>query len=76
LFQHEMQRLNPNCSDVDETILRRVETLQLLTPGDFAVFARQRAVIVKAPSASDLFVSLQAESLAKGGVTGKIGFLH
>lgn len=76
LFKQELMRLNPQCNNVDEAMLRRVETLQSLAPGDFAVVSRQRAVIVEAPTASDMFVALQAESLAKGAVSEKIGFLH
>jgi transitional endoplasmic reticulum ATPase len=76
LFTQELMRLNPQCNNVDEAILRRVETLQSLAPGDFAVVSRQRSVIVGAPSANDMFVALQAESAAKGAVSEKIGFLH
>jgi SpoVK/Ycf46/Vps4 family AAA+-type ATPase len=76
LFKQELMRLNPQCDHVDEAMLRRVETLQSLAPGDFAVVSRQRAVIVGAPSASDMFVALQAESQAKGATSEKIGFLH
>ena len=76
LFTQELMRLNPQCHHVDDAMLRRVESLQLLAPGDFAVVSRQRAVIVGKPSANDMFVALQAESAAKGAVSENIGFLH
>jgi SpoVK/Ycf46/Vps4 family AAA+-type ATPase len=76
LFTQELMRLNPQCNNVNEAMLRRVETLQSLAPGDFAVVARQRAVIVDAPSANDMYVALKAESEAKGVLGEKIGFLH
>ena len=76
LFTQELMRLNPQFHHVDDAMLRRVESLQLLAPGDFAVVSRQRAVIVGKPSANDMFVALQAESAAKGAVSEKIGFLH
>lgn len=76
LFTQELMRLNPECNKVDEAILRRVETLQSLAPGDFAVVAKQRAVLTSSPSANDMYIALQAESAAKGAVGEKIGFLH
>lgn len=76
LFKQELLRLNPKFNEVDEAILRKVETLPSLAPGDFSVVSRQRAVLGRAPSPSDMFDVLQAECIAKGSTSEKIGFLH
>ncbi|MDD4930023.1 MAG: AAA family ATPase [Gallionella sp.] len=74
LFKQELRRLNPQGAEANDAILRRVESLPSLAPGDFAAVSRQRAVLGIAPSATDLFVALEAECKAKGAMPTKIGF--
>jgi hypothetical protein len=54
---------------------KQVRNLNKLTPGDFAVAARQFAILNTPAIAGDLYRQLLEECKVKGGATGKIGFV-
>ena len=53
----------------------QVRNLAKLTPGDFAVAARQFAVLDVPATAGELYRQLLEECSMKGGQTGKMGFM-
>lgn len=53
----------------------QVRNLAKLTPGDFAVAARQLAVLDVPATAGELYRQLLEECHVKGGQTGKMGFM-
>ena len=54
---------------------KQVRGLEKLTPGDFAVAARQFAILDVPVTAGELYRQLLEECKVKGGATGKIGFV-
>ena len=60
-----------------EAICIRLDKLNNLTPGDFALFVRQRQVIKRVCQPEELLMVLERESKAKGtlGKKGTIGFM-
>lgn len=54
---------------------KQVRNLAKLTPGDFAVAARQYGILDIPVTAAELYRQLLEECRVKGGVTGKIGFM-
>jgi len=54
---------------------KQVRGLEKLTPGDFAVAARQFAILDVPVTAGELYRQLLEECHMKGGQTGKMGFL-
>ncbi len=74
LFKQELQRMSAHAVELDDAILRKVEALPSLSPGDFAAVSRQRAVLGESPSALELLVALEEECKAKGATLGKMGF--
>jgi SpoVK/Ycf46/Vps4 family AAA+-type ATPase len=75
MFQNELARLGGDRDDVVDWE-SRVRSLEKLTPGDFAVAARQFDVLDAEATPGELFRQLQEECKVKGGATQKIGFLQ
>jgi transitional endoplasmic reticulum ATPase len=73
LFRRELERLGgePESANRWEAQVRRLEHL---TPGDFAVAARQFRILGEAPSAAQLHDRLRLECVVKGAPSGRIGF--
>jgi len=73
MFRQELIRLG---GDESECINWNSQVLMLeqLTPGDFAVAARQFELLDEAASAGRLYEILKKECVTKGGVSRKIGF--
>ncbi len=55
---------------------QRVRNLEKLTPGDFAVAARQFGILDLAVNAGELYRQLLEECRVKGGAAAKIGFVR
>ena len=73
LFRQELGRLGGDQQDVGEWE-PQVRRLEKLTPGDFAVAARQLELWGTTVAAGELYEQLRRECEAKGGVAGRIGF--
>ncbi|MEI7456201.1 MAG: ATP-binding protein [Nitrosomonadales bacterium] len=75
MFKNELTRLG---GDLDATTdcESRVRSLEKLTPGDFAVAARQFDVLDIKATPAELLRQLQEECKVKGGKTSKIGFIQ
>ncbi len=73
MFRQELARLRGDVTQVAdwEASVRRLERV---TPGDFAVAARQAELWGVAPTASELYEQLRKEVEAKGGSLATIGF--
>lgn len=74
MFQQELLRLGGDIA-LASSCEREVCNLEKLTPGDFAVAARQFAIYGEPATAAALLQQLQEECLVKGGSAGKIGFV-
>lgn len=74
MFTQELIRLG---GDAESATLweKPVRDLAKLTPGDFAVAARQFSILDLPVTASELYRQLMEECKVKGGATGKIGFV-
>ncbi|MDX8379359.1 MAG: ATP-binding protein [Gallionella sp.] len=75
MFKNEMTRLGGDCDDVVDWE-SRVRSLEKLTPGDFAVAARQFDVLDVKVESAELFRLLKEECSVKGGGSAKIGFVQ
>lgn len=73
LFQQELVRLGGNATD-SKAWKPQVATLEQLTPGDFAVAARQFELWDQPATADRLYGALKKECEAKGATFRKIGF--
>lgn len=73
MFQNELHRLGGGNESALE-YKTEVKSLDALTPGDFAVAARQFELWDTAVTAEKLFQQLKKECVAKGSVRRKIGF--
>jgi SpoVK/Ycf46/Vps4 family AAA+-type ATPase len=73
MFEQELARLGGE-SLTDEWE-KPVREFTKLTPGDFAVAARQLQILDRSATALDLYRQLQEECKLKGSATGKIGFV-
>lgn len=73
MFMQEYTRLGgtDGCADWET----QVRNLAKLTPGDFAVAARQFAVLDVPVTPGELYRQLLEECRVKGGQTGKMGFM-
>lgn len=73
MFVRELARMGGDAANAAqwEAPVRRLETL---TPGDFAVAARQVDLWDEAPTAAQLYDQLHKECTAKGAPRGTIGF--
>jgi transitional endoplasmic reticulum ATPase len=73
LFRRELERLGGDSGSAHgwEAQVRRLEHL---TPGDFAVAARQFQILGECPSAAQLHERLRLECVVKGAPSGRIGF--
>lgn len=73
MFAGEFDRLggNPADASVWEAPVRRLERL---TPGDFAVAARQSELWGSTPTAAEFYERIARECVAKGGPRAPIGF--
>lgn len=74
MFNQELLRLGGELSDSCE-MKSEVCSLSNLTPGDFAVAARQFVVLDRPISAEELYRQLSAECRLKDGSTRTIGFI-
>ena len=74
MFTQELERLGGELAAAADWE-KQVRNLNKLTPGDFAVAARQFAILNIPAMAGDLYRQLLEECKAKGGATGKIGFV-
>lgn len=74
MFQNELTRLGGD-SDMAVDWESRVRSLEKLTPGDFAVAARQFDVLDMEATPAELFHQLQEECKIKGCGLNKIGFM-
>ena len=74
MFMREYLRLG---GDADSALdwEKQVRGLEKLTPGDFAVAARQFAILDVPVTAGEFYRQLLEECKVKGGATGKIGFV-
>lgn len=74
MFMQEYLRLG---GDADSALdwEKQVRGLEKLTPGDFAVAARQFVILDIAVTAGELYRQLLEECRVKGGQTGKMGFM-
>lgn len=73
MFRNELSRLGGEESTT-AAVENRIAALEGLTPGDFAVAARQFELFDIPATAESLLGQLQKECLAKGGMSRKIGF--
>jgi SpoVK/Ycf46/Vps4 family AAA+-type ATPase len=73
LFQQELQRLGTGDAEIGGWEAK-VCNLDKLTPGDFAVAARQFELWDTPATAAELYEQLRHECEVKCGTTGKIGF--
>ena len=73
MFMQECMRLGGDLTGVSEWE-KQVRSFSKLTPGDFAVAARQFGILDVAVTSSELYRLLNEECLMKGGTTGRIGF--
>lgn len=74
MFQNELMRLGGDSKTAGDWE-PRVRSLEKLTPGDFAVAARQFDVLDMEATPAELFHQLQEECKVKGGGSNKIGFV-
>lgn len=74
MFVQEFERLGGEVSSAADWE-KQVRNLSKLTPGDFAVTARQFTILNTPATAGELYRQLLEECKVKGGVTGKIGFV-
>jgi len=74
MFVQEYVRLGGYLADTTD-LGKQVRNLVKLTPGDFAVAARQLSILDVPVSAAEFYRQLLQECRAKGGTTGKIGFM-
>lgn len=63
-------------TEVGFDLLARLNRMRNLTPGDFAVTARQWRTRVDLPTSTHLLKALEEESALKGGRASGIGFHH
>lgn len=75
MFQNELTRLGGDLGGATDWE-SRVRSLENLTPGDFAVAARQFDVLDMDVTPAELFHQLREECKVKGGKTSKIGFIQ
>ena len=73
MFTQEYIRLGGDFVEVADWE-KQVRNLAKLTPGDFAVAARQLSILDVPVTAGDFYRQLLEECRVKGGATGKIGF--
>ena len=73
MFLNELARLGGDANDIS-TWLSRIGQLNQLTPGDFAVAARQFDLFGTKPTAGELYEQLRQECVAKGSPMRSIGF--
>lgn len=74
MFQQEYKRLGGAEGSVAEWE-HKVRSIAKLTPGDFAVAARQFSILDVPVTAEEFYRQLLEESRVKGGATGKMGFV-
>jgi SpoVK/Ycf46/Vps4 family AAA+-type ATPase len=74
MFTQEYMRLGGDVSDASDWE-KLVRNLSKLTPGDFAVAARQLGILGAPVTAGEFYRQLFEECRVKGGSTGKIGFI-
>ena len=74
MFLNEITRLGGDVHAASDWEIQ-VRRLEKLTPGDFAVVARQYAILDIPVTAGELYRQLLEECQVKGGATGKIGFV-
>ena len=74
MFVREFERLGGEALSAADWE-KQVRNLSKLTPGDFAVIARQCAILDVPVTAGDMYKQLLEECHVKGGATGKIGFV-
>jgi len=74
MFVGEYARLGGNERDAANWE-RQVRDLAKLTPGDFAVAARQLSILDAPVTAAELYHQLREECRVKGGPAGKMGFV-
>lgn len=72
LFRQELVRLGGDLTSI--TAEAEIQALEQLTPGDFAVAARQFELLDEPATADRLYEILKKECEAKGTVPKKIGF--
>ncbi len=75
MFTQELIRLGGEITTAAEWE-KPVRDLSKLTPGDFAVAARQLSILDMPATAAELHRQLLEECKVKGGATGKIGFVN
>jgi SpoVK/Ycf46/Vps4 family AAA+-type ATPase len=75
MFRQEFERLGGELSTATDWE-KQVRNLSKLTPGDFAVAARQFSILNSPANAGELYRQLLEECKVKGGATGKIGFVN
>ncbi len=73
MFEQELGRLGGD--SLPSEWEKPVREFTKLTPGDFAVAARQLQILDRSATALDLYRQLQEECKLKGSATGKIGFI-
>jgi hypothetical protein len=74
MFTQELTRLGGDGATAAEWE-KPVRSITKLTPGDFAVAARQFSILDVPATAAELYRQLLEECKVKGGATGKIGFV-
>jgi SpoVK/Ycf46/Vps4 family AAA+-type ATPase len=74
MFTQELMRLGGDKATAAEWE-KPIRSINKLTPGDFAVAARQLAILDMPATAAELYRQLLEECKVKGGATGKIGFV-
>lgn len=75
MFKHELLRMGGERSD-DTALKNKVCSLTNLTPGDFAVAARQCALLDVPISAEELYQKILVECSLKDGAVRSIGFIR
>jgi hypothetical protein len=73
MFERELARLGGESFPSEWE--KPVREFTKLTPGDFAVAARQLQILDRSATALELYRQLQEECKIKGGAMGKIGFV-
>jgi SpoVK/Ycf46/Vps4 family AAA+-type ATPase len=74
MFRLELSRQGGDTSTLSDWE-KPIRNLGKLTPGDFAVAARQFNILGVQVTAGEMYRQLSEECRIKGGVTGKIGFV-
>ena len=67
--------MNPQAVTLESQDSKRLERMDILTPGDFAAVARRWEIIGTVPKADELLTALEEECRVKGVTAKPMGFV-